>query len=93
MLQLYNKFPNMAMVLGLVGTAPPTLKVNPSTANFTIPGHVNVFVVDQNKTAETAFVLGMVSVTVVLGMVSVTVVLGMVSVTVVLGMVSVTVWK
>ena len=52
----------MAMVLGLNATAPPTLKVNPSTANFTIPGQVTVFVLDKNKTAQVAFVLGMVSV-------------------------------
>ena len=62
LLQLYQKFPNMPMVLGLAATKPPTLVVNPSTANFTIPGQVTVFVINQNKTAEVAFVLGMVSV-------------------------------
>ena len=51
----------MAMVLGLNATAPPTLKINPSTADFTIPGQVTVFVLDKNETAQVAFVLGTVS--------------------------------
>lgn len=62
-MQLYSTYPNMAMVLGLEGTKPPVLQVVPNSANFTVPGNVNVYVRDTTKNATVlAFILGVVSI-------------------------------
>ena len=61
--QLYNAYPNMAMVLGLETIKPPNLDIIPTSANFIIPGQVKVYVQDTSKNNATilAFTLGAVS--------------------------------
>lgn len=61
--QLYNAYPNMAMILGLETIKPPNLDIIPTSANFIIPGQVKVYVQDTNKNNATvlAFTLGAVS--------------------------------
>ena len=62
LLQLYNAYPNMAMSLGLETVKPPNLDIIPTSANFTIPGQVKVFVQDSKSNATVlAFTLGAVS--------------------------------
>ena len=51
----------MAMMLALKATKPPVLDVVPSTASFSAPGQMGVYVLDSNKEATLAFTLGMVS--------------------------------
>ena len=52
----------MAMILGLETVKPPNLDIVPTSANFTIPGQVKVYVHDTNKNATAvAFTLGAVS--------------------------------
>ena len=60
-IQLYTKYPNMAMMLALKATKPPVLDVVPRTASFSAPGQMGVYVLDSNKEATLAFTLGMVS--------------------------------
>ena len=62
-MQLYAKYPNMPMMLGLVTVKPPNLTIANSNADFVIPGNVDVYVV--NATTHTnipAFTLGIVSI-------------------------------
>ena len=59
-LQLYNKFPNEAMLLNLSAVKPPDLTISPTAINFTLPGQVDVFVRSANKTIQNAFTLGVV---------------------------------
>ena len=49
------------MMLALKATKPPNLDVVPSTASFSAPGQMGVYVLDSNKEATLAFTLGMVS--------------------------------
>ena len=51
----------MDMMLELNASATPTLKITPGGANFTVPGHVKVDVLEPNKTTQEAFVIGVVS--------------------------------
>ena len=61
--QLYSVYPNMAMVLGLETVKPPNLDIIPTSANFTIPGQVKVYVQDsKSNTTVLAFTLGSVSI-------------------------------
>ena len=60
--QLYSAYPNMAMTLGLEAVKPPNLDIVPTSANFTIPGQVKVYVLDTSKNVTVlAFTLGAVS--------------------------------
>ena len=52
----------MDMVLELLAIKPPVVEIVPKSANFSVPGHVNVYVLDSNKTTHLAFTLGVVSV-------------------------------
>ena len=51
------------MVLGLETIKPPNLDIIPTSANFTIPGQVKIYVQNTNKNNATvlAFTLGAVS--------------------------------
>lgn len=49
------------MLLELNATKPPNLVINPSTANFTVTGETNVYVIPSNKSVQLAFVMGIVS--------------------------------
>ena len=51
----------MAMMLALEATKPPVLEVVPSSANFSAPGQMGVYVLDSNNKATLAFIMGMVS--------------------------------
>lgn len=51
----------MAMMLALKATKPPVLEVVPSSANFSAPGQMGVYVLDSNNKATLAFIMGMVS--------------------------------
>lgn len=52
----------MAMMLGLVTAKPPNLTITPQSADFVIPGSVDVYVVDpKSKRNLLAFSLGIVS--------------------------------
>jgi len=51
----------MAMMLALKATKPPVLEVVPSSANFSAPGQMGVYVLDSNSKATLAFIMGMVS--------------------------------
>lgn len=57
--ELYNKYPNMAMVLGVKTTKPPQMQIVPTSANLTAVGEVNVQVITPNKTVVSAFVMGL----------------------------------
>lgn len=51
------------MLLGLETVKPPNLDIIPTSANFTIPGQVKVYVLDTKKNATVlAFTLGSVSI-------------------------------
>ena len=54
------------MMLALRVTKPPDLVVVTNSANFTIPGEVNVYVINEKNTTVLAFVLGVVSDTLML---------------------------
>jgi lipopolysaccharide-binding protein len=58
--QLYNKFPNEAMLLNLSAVKPPDLTISPTAINFTLPGQVDVLVRSANKTIQNAFTLGVI---------------------------------
>ncbi len=61
-MQLYNKYPNMAMMLGLVTVRPPNLTINSTSADFVLPGNVDVYVVNSTtKQNIPVFTLGIVS--------------------------------
>ena len=47
----------MPMILGLETIKPPNLDIIPTSANFTIPGQVEVYVQDNNKKFNNATVL------------------------------------
>ena len=52
----------MAMMLGLVTVEPPNLTITPASADFVIPGSVDVYVVEPtSKENVLAFSLGIVS--------------------------------
>ncbi|XP_064385923.1 bactericidal permeability-increasing protein-like [Halichondria panicea] len=56
---LYNKYPNMAMMLGLVTVRPPNLTINSTSADFVLPGNVDVYVVNSTtKQNIPVFTLG-----------------------------------
>ena len=59
-LQLYNKFPNEAMLLNLSAVKPPDMTISPGSINFTLPGQVVALVRSANKTVQEAFTLGVV---------------------------------
>lgn len=62
LLKLYSKYPNMQIMLGLLTEKPPTLVITPQGAKFTLPGGVNVYVVNSTtKASISAFTLGVVS--------------------------------
>lgn len=49
------------MLLGLEAFKPPTVTIAPKSANFLVPGHVHVYVVDPKIGTQLAFILGTVS--------------------------------
>ena len=52
----------MAMMLGLVTVHPPNLTINNTSADFLLPGNVNVYVVNSTtKQNIPVFTLGIVS--------------------------------
>ncbi len=60
--QLYQKYPNMAMMLGLVAVRPPNLTISNNSADFVVPGNVDVYVVNSTtKENIPVFTLGIVS--------------------------------
>ena len=60
-IQLYKKYPNMSMVLGLSAVETPVVNIYPNSTNVTVNGHINVYVIDSNNVTHLAFILGAVS--------------------------------
>jgi lipopolysaccharide-binding protein len=58
--KLNQMYPNRPMKLDLISTKPPTLSIQPNSANFTVTGSVVGDVILANNTVVNAFVLGLV---------------------------------
>lgn len=56
---LYNKYPDMAMLLTVKTTKPPQMQIYPKSANLTGVGEVNVQVITPSKTVQSAFTMGL----------------------------------
>lgn len=56
---LYNKYPNMAMLLTVKTTKPPQMHIYPNSANLTVIGEVNVQAILPNKTVQSAFIMSL----------------------------------
>ena len=57
--ELYNKYPNMGIELGIRTTKPPHLQINPGSANRTAVGEIIVQVILPNNELQPVFTLGL----------------------------------
>ena len=57
--ELYNKYPNMGIELGIRTTKPPHLQINPGSANLTAVGEIIVQVILPNNELQPVFTLGL----------------------------------
>ncbi len=60
-LQLFHKYPNKNMTLGIrTNNKPPMINITPQGVNFTIPGAIDFYILD-GEYMPLAFTLGIVS--------------------------------